>query len=66
LSGEKPDTEYLSLICTWRCGICSAVCKAGAIGYAADEVRVDMSCCSGCLVCAMVCPAGILEEASFA
>jgi Fe-S-cluster-containing hydrogenase component 2 len=65
LSVDKPDTEPLSLSCAWRCGVCSAVCKVGAIGYSAGEVRVDMSRCSGCMVCAMVCPAGILEEASF-
>ena len=63
---SSSEGEAFSVVCVWKCGICSAVCKDDAITYGSDGLRVDLAACSGCGICVRACPAGILEEEAFA
>ena len=66
MSGNRTIPEKSEFHCTWKCGVCVAVCPEGAISTGSERLVIDNAACSGCLICVKTCPAGVIEEDLFA
>lgn len=55
----------IKVVCSWRCGVCQAVCAEGAVKRLVEGVSIDRSACSKCLACVVSCPAGTIGEEEF-
>ena len=62
---SKPNPEECRFTCGWQCGICSTVCRVGAVSHSSGAFRIDLTICTRCKTCSKVCPAAIIPEAFF-
>lgn len=51
--------------CTWKCGVCRAVCAEDAVDRLPEGIGIDRRACSECLACARSCPAGLIGDDRF-
>jgi Fe-S-cluster-containing hydrogenase component 2 len=66
LSDEPTRSDCLFVRCSWKCGLCLAVCREAAITSDSGDIGIRRDMCSRCMLCVRLCPVGILREEIFA